>query len=535
MCRITIFMGLALLCVLALENCTTTHKVTERSQLKNTEESGVLRVMTKDKTVYQISSYALRDSVLVCSGTKETGDDDIPFRGELQLSSIAFIQAQSSSFFKGLLVFSACAAFTAIAVGDLQAESHARVDAYTYLYNPNAPRIGGGSRGGGSCPYVYGWDGNRFRLEGEAFAIGWGKALESTTCTMMNTLKPEKGSLRIRLTNERPETHYFNSVRLVGVETAPDISVYADPEGELWPVREQVTHFRAVDNSGRDVSRDLIQRDGLYWHSDTTDFLMSSTFEDCIDLTVPAGLGKHGTSLILHAKNTHMAQSVFSALVGFLGDQTLAFHDAIENDTLMISLMKSWFEEASMKVSVWNGAAWQIIGRVEPEANMVQFSKLLRLPGDAGKGDTLKIRLTCLKDVWKIDALTFDNTLSTPLRSADVKCSSAIGPEGMDVRAVLAASDGQYARLLPPEQINLEFEVLTPPKGKKISYALYVRGYLYEWLPKAEPAAPANMFSNVSRAMRIPLLKSVLQNRQVLLPVIYADWKTQRATYEPKD
>ena len=73
-------------------------------------------------------------------------------------------------------------------------------------------------------------------MEGEAFGIALGKAREMITCTVLSALNTTEQNLKVRITNERPETHFFNTIALQAVEIDQKAKIFADNDQDLWPV-----------------------------------------------------------------------------------------------------------------------------------------------------------------------------------------------------------------------------------------------------------------------------------------------------------
>jgi len=504
--------------VLFNDGCGVTKRITLRSDISDPLETGPLMILTKDSSLYELTNYKLMDSTLVGTGSVRKRGTTQRFDGELKLSGIGYIQAQSLNGFKGLLTVSSTGYFVGWTLSSFT--GHEGFSLQTRITYP------GGS--GHSCPFIYSWDGKRHHMEGEAFGVGLGKALEVTTCVVLNSIKEDQGKLAVRLTNERPETHHFNVVKLVGVECDTNAQVYSDANGILWPVYVQASPIRAEDNSGRIMTDDVSYRDGNYWESNFPERGMSSDFRDAIDLTIVNSNHANEGSIVIHAMNTHLSESVFDNIFSFLGDESLAFVNAAEHDSVMIRILKEWLEESSLKAYIFNGSTWDNIGVIYPEADNIQFSKLIRLKISRQMSDTIRIRLTCLADVWKIDAVGVDWTPVTPLKQNIVPLLSAVGSRGEDLRHVLLTSDEEYAVLLPPDMINLKFRASNPVEGKKTAYAIYVGGYLYEWPSGKGSDALKALSPMISQEMKIPYLKTLLQNKSIFLPVIYSEWRKKR-------
>ncbi len=524
MLRKSVFFVLLVAAISAFsDGCTTTETITRRSQLTDPVGTGTIRVLTNDKTLYELNNYILTDSLLIGVGSLQKNGERLQFRGQLRLSNIAYIQAQGSRFWKGVAATGLIVFFTTQALAALGGEGGS-LNVKEGYYSPYS---GGG--GGSSCPFIYSWDGNRFVLEAEALGIGIGKALELTTCSVLPSLKEDHSQVRIRITNERPETHYFNSVQLEAAEIDCGATVIADSKNTLWPVYQALPPLTAVDQSGNNIIEKVHDRDRKYWESDLSQTSVLSDFQDVIDVSFVRSSSQKEGSLVLHVINTKFVNAVFKNTFQFMGDQSLAFMQAVEHDPELIATLKQWIVECSLKAFLWNGNDWEQIGVVYPEANITPFSRLIRFDTGNFKGDTVKIRLTSLADLWKIDAVQLDWTPVQPLKSRIAKMRSAVGPRGKDLSSTLQHSDNTYAVLFPPEQIELTFDSIHPSHGKKVVYALNVRGYLYEWFPEEKNQTPFTLVKQMSDDTKIPFFKNLLNHKSIFLPLMYSEWKKMKS------
>ena len=150
---------------------------------------------------------------------------------------------------------------------------------------------------------------------------------------------------------------------------------------------------------------------------------------------------------------------------------------------------------------------------------------MIRFRTDNIKGDTVRIQLRCLADVWKLDAVNVDWTPVQPLKTREALLLSAVGPGERDVSAALCKADSQYVVVLPPEQIELTFQSVSPSPGKKITYALNAQGYLYEWFPEKKQEGPLAVAMLIPEAGKIAYLKTLLGFKSLFLPPIYSGWR----------
>ncbi|MGA9408195.1 MAG: hypothetical protein WBW71_13760 [Bacteroidota bacterium] len=504
--------------------CSYNETVTRRSELADPIKTGEISVMTKDKTVFRLENYKLIDSAIVGTGSLDDGIKKVSFSGTIPFSNIEYIQVRKSSVLEGIVAGGAIAIFGITAIEAL-GENHG-LSVTPVITNHNI---------GGSCPFIYSWDGKGYCIEGEAIGVAWGKALELNTCTVLHSFNMDDNAVRIRVSNERPETHYLNSVNLVGVEADASAFVCVDEQKKFWPVHECMPPDRAYDQTGGDITTALRSNDGVYWESNISARTGDSRFYDTVEVVFAKPAFKQTASFVVHAINTRIFDAVIRLMGQILGDQSLAFVDAIEHDPEMIAVLKHWLEESNLKAFVWDGRQWNPMGELKPEANEVAFSKVIRFTAPDVKGDSIRIRLTSLSDVWKLDAVGIDWSAAQPLAPQPVNIISAAGTNGKDFRKTLASDDGDYAVLLPGERIDFTFQPLHPGNGKVITYALNVGGYLHEWFPResnssrdAERTPQFALVSEMSSKAKISFLKALLREEPVFLPLLYSEWQRQK-------
>lgn len=512
--------------LMLLNACTYSEKIYLRSQLLDPLTTGTITVMTLEKKIYRLTNYKLKDSTILGTGFLEDDQTPVPFKGELHFNNIAYVQIQKTSFWRGVKIVVPIVVFGATALAAFDGNNGLLIEPIVSY----RPPIGSG----GSCPFVYSWNGQEYILEAESFGAALGKGLEMNTVSVLNTIKPDADKLKIKITNERPETHFFNAIRLLAVETDDSVTVIADNYNQLWSVKKPVASILAKDHSQRNVTLTLAEPDRMYYESDMKGAAPGGKYEDMVELHFPNPTHAQNGSVIIEAINTKFSISAFNYLFGFLDEQSIEFTDAIDNDPEMIAILNQWLHDASLSVSVWNGTDWEITGALLPEANEIPFSRLIRVTAPPAARDTLKIRLTSLTDVWKLDAVTIDWGYANPLRTKEIRLQTAIHSSGNDVSKELWKNDDQYIVNFPPNEILLSCNAVKPVHGKKIVYALDARGYLYEWIGYSDSVSGHHSHPNIFPSGKLSYVKSLLRNKHIVLPFIYEEWKNIKAKSEAR-
>jgi hypothetical protein len=363
-----------------------------------------------------------------------------------------------------------------------------------------------------------------FSLEGEAFGVAWGKALEMTTCTLLPSLRSDNGLLRVQVRNERPETHYHNQLTMLSAEVPEHTSVAIDTENRLLALSQPVQPVDAWTEDGYSVRHALSHRDSVYWQSSLSSAHAGGSFREMIDLTFLPAWGARKGTLIVNAINTDIFSVVLSQVSGLFGNATLEFIRALENDPELIHRMRLWQEECALRVMVGNGDHWREAGRILPEANAVPFTRAVTLDfGDIG--DTVYIRLECLADVWKIDAIALDRTPPRIIPWSRVPGMISTTGSGQDVALQLASRDERRIVVLPSQTIDMVFPALPTRLNTARVYALEATGYLHEWMPSRKNAPGPLLLASSSD--QITYLKLLLAHRNILLPAIYSEWRAR--------
>lgn len=494
--------------------CGTTVQISDTASLTRPRTTGVISVYATDGAIYRLIDYDLRDSLLAGVGTVTRLGQCSAFQGSVLLDSIGYVEAHHRSVLKGALFVGAAGAV--IALADLSSDGFNVTETAKHY-----PEYTGGS----SCPFIYSWAGDRRTLEGEAIAVALGRAAEMTTSTMLPAIEPdEHGRLRVTIANERFETHQLNRVEMVRYDVQPGTRLVLDESGTAWPVAACRRPVAAEDASGRDAMNPLRSPDGLFWESDLREVTPGSSFQDRLECTFVSPDLPGEVSLVVRAINTTLSGTITEFLDRLLGESWLAFVHAIEHDPEMIGIMRQWTADASLEVAVWDGRSWQTMGRVLPEANVVPFTRLVRCRVPAGAGDTLKVRLSSLTGVWRLDSVALDPQPSRSLPGTNLPLVEARSASTIDPAPSIASEDSAYETLVRGQQLEATFQDSPEPRRGSAAYALRVRGWLYEWqdLP---PESSAEMLMGVSAEDKIEYIKEMIGHKSLFLPPIYAAWK----------
>ena len=477
------------------------------------EENLTFITYNGDQYSLQIASISSQD--ITGTGKKKIKNHDWEdFSGTVSLDSVDIILLDQNSVGTGVL----------LCISGIMLANHFS----NSLQGPDNPTLDFIYPGGSSCPFIYSKTNQGYILEAEAFGTALGKALEFESSSLLPALTSADKTLQVRISNERLETHYINSVSLFAIPHPTQQQVILDTGNKPWSLSHPEKTIYAVDHSGHTITELVSATDGQYWQSDLASTSFTSPLADSIELQFTRPIGCTGASLTIRAINTEFGASVYQSIFRFLGEDALHFIQLMENDPQIISLMKGWIQESALKISYWTSNRWQDADSILPEADAVAFDRLVHLTLPESPDTLMRIKLRSLPDVWKIDAVTIDWTPMQPLAMKPVPLISATGANNDNQTRQILAADHDYTVLLPGDKLEMAFADHTTRNPDQVTYMIGVRGYLHEWLRSPDGNDSLASLGQSFGKDRIESLSFLMQNKRLLLPPIYNDWKKRR-------
>lgn len=478
-------------------------EITQKKQIENLNDYKKLNVLTKDSALITLSEFKLiNDSLLYGKGFRVNGSDKIIYDDTININEVNYIAGEYNNSFASLVSYGALAATLGIIGGSI--ESGSEVSQF-FIYDEE----------GSSCPFLYSINNGEKFIEGEAFGRGLGRAFETTTPIVLKNINNNKKYLDIRFTNERPETHYFNAVDISYVKHSKAKKVISDNNDNLLLVNKNLISPDSAVYNKHQILDKLKAIDNLQFESDEN---ISLNYKDEVELTFKNNSNSNGT-LVLNLVNTYFGTFTYYYLNSILKSDYIRFIDLLENNKEVKSIIEDYVLETSLKIEVWNGSSWDSCGIIKPEADSVYFLKGVKI--ETPKADLVKIRLSSLKDVWKIDYAALDYSYEA-VNNSD-KC--IIINEDEELKSI----DAKYKVLLPGDSLNLAFEGVQSEEDD-ISYVVNTTGYLLPWMMgRNQYYDVVNAPENVNE--KLEFCKNLIKYRSLFYPILYKEWYKQKVKF----
>ena len=331
-----------------------------------------------------------------------------------------------------------------------------------------------------SCPLVYSWDGEAWRLDSGTFGGAITRAATRTDVDNLVYATPDAGRLRLKLANELDETDHVDALSVLVVDHDPDVTVAPDGDGNLHSLGKLQTPLGASDFRGRDVLQLVAAVDELNWQSapfgrspdrpeDIRDGLV-------LEFVRPAGV--NAGKLVIDGRNTTWASYMLTELIGAHGTATDAWYDSLDTQPRFRQQFASLAARTGfLGVSVHTAAGWEHQGYVWEAGPEIAKRQVFPLDLSQVRGDTVRVRLESAPSFWLIDQVALDYTTSQPFTVQEINATQAIDHAGRDVRHLLAAVDEHELVMETGDYVELQFDLPPVEPGKTRSFVLQSTGW----------------------------------------------------------
>jgi hypothetical protein len=327
-----------------------------------------------------------------------------------------------------------------------------------------------------SCPFVYVDGGDGLRFVGEAYSGATSRATQRDDLLPLPALGARA---RMVLSNEARETQLTDRLELVLVDRPPGLRALATPSADALVVGRGAPPRAAADLEGRDVLPLLRDADGAAWQTDLAEAARrpDPPRREGLVATFAAPPGGGPAALELEAGNTPWLDVVFGRFFALFGDRLARYQEQTDLPESRASTL-AWRERegVDLTVEVERAGRWErvaVVPTVGP-ASLRRFA----VPLPPLDGPEVRVRLTGGVGFWTVDRAALAPVRDARPRLLRVAPERAVQSDGGDVRAQLAAADGDYQVLADRgERVELAFALPAVPPGLERDAFLSTSGF----------------------------------------------------------
>jgi hypothetical protein len=332
-----------------------------------------------------------------------------------------------------------------------------------------------------SCPFIYSFDGEDYRLEGEVFGGAIFEAARRTDLLKLNALKENNGHYGIKITNELEETQFVDELKLIVVDHPTGTGIYPSFDGKLHLLSSLLYPKSAQDKDGHDITNDLNEKDDLVWISNpfNRDPDKLEDARDWVELTFDKPTDISKANMLFNVQNTRWGAVMQKEMLALQGDQLDAWYQSLNtSEAARKELMGLMVREGMLQIKVWTDAGWKDVGFIWEVGPAAARDVAVGIDLSAVKSTTLKMRLEFPVGFWAINAVKISYNDQSPSLVSELAPSKAIGHSGQDLMEVLGQSDQKYyAMPTTSDWAHISFKAIPLKKGFKRSFLIKSNGY----------------------------------------------------------
>lgn len=366
------------------------------------------------------------------------------------------------------------------------------VDVVVVAAIASAPVTGGVAATGGSCPFIYSFNGNKYVLDSETFGGAIFRSAQRTDVDNLDHLAEAAGTYRVKLTNELQETQYVDELKLLVVDHPRNTSVVPSFSGSLHTFTSPLLPIQASDFRGNEVRVLVTTKDDQIWVSNPFGRSPENKTEgrDGLLLEFQRPANATAAKLLCNVQNTLWASYLQGGLLALHGRELPNWYALMNSSAAArAALVQAMIREGMLQIKLWNGASWQEAGFVWEVGPSVPKDQAVRLDLKNIPGEILRIKLESTAGFWMINHVAIDFTPDAEIKVTELAPVQGFDHLHRDVREVLTNNDGRYYEM-PTTQDWAELVFVTPPriKGHQRSVLLKSSGYYEIHVPaEGEP------------------------------------------------
>jgi hypothetical protein len=335
------------------------------------------------------------------------------------------------------------------------------------------------SGGGGSCPFIYSWDGQQYYFDHEAYPFAVMKSAETTSYDRLKHLKTVDGEYRLKIEQVLNEIDWTDSFELYVVDHPGDDSfVMPDLQGNMHTIKELIQPISAYEKNGDDCLEDVKYLDDKIWKDSifNADVNDESTLRNWITLTFPKPEGTTEAKLMLSVKKQITITQEWEFFINVIGENYWNLWQKIMENPILTELYLDMYErEISLRIEVWNGTEWVLQDSISAgDALWDDFLAVLDI--SEIEGDMLQVRLKSTTAHYEINYAGIDYSEDEPMIVNKIDPYYAVKNGEEDISAALESPDENYVTLLPNDVIELRYEAVPESEWKR-DFTIAAKGY----------------------------------------------------------
>ncbi len=309
-----------------------------------------------------------------------------------------------------------------------------------------------------SCPFIYAFDGESYKLCGEIYSGAIHPPLERHDYLPLPALKPANNEYLIKMTNEVHEIQYTNLTELLVIDHPMNSDVLVDKYGVPHTLTALQSPKAALNLKDESILDQITRIDSLNYMGDAVK--EENNLLDGIILSFDRPQNADTAKLVVWAKNSFWLDYIYGQFYNLFGN---VYHDWFEEQkTAPASRMQKWAMDQGIPLAVYleKNGEWEFVDYFNVIGPLAPKKDVLAIDVSDIQANEVKIKLEFGFLFWEIDFLAMDFSADLPVQKNKVTLKSALDQDGLDVANLLFHDDSSYQVLAEiGEHVSLKFPV----------------------------------------------------------------------------
>jgi hypothetical protein len=335
---------------------------------------------------------------------------------------------------------------------------------------------------GGSCPFIYSFDGAHYVIDAEPYGGSICKGLKRTEWCVLHHCKEVGGAYELLMTNELDETQYTDELKLLAVDHPCSLFVGPDVSGKIHTFSRPLIPLSAEDRSGENILALCAAQDGQRWTGSMKRFDPDGKDEPRDTLTFRFAKPRNAASakLLINAGTTDWGEAMGKRFLAMYGSGVDRWYDEVDKGGAAYERIMKWYRDEGLymlKLQVHTREGWKTRATILGAGPVVAADRVYVIDIHDAPGDTLSVRLAPPAGFWTIDWVAADYTADAPITVHEIPSLHALNRTGGDVRMMLDSIDNNWHVAEKGDSVRMVFPAPPPAKGLGRTVVLKANGY----------------------------------------------------------
>ncbi|MCX6161188.1 MAG: hypothetical protein NTV87_07620, partial [Ignavibacteriae bacterium] len=347
-----------------------------------------------------------------------------------------------------------------------------------------------------SCPYIYSFDGTKYIYDAEPLGGVICEGLMRTDYSRLEHLAPDtQGKFKLLIRNENDEQQFLDEIKLLSVSHNKGSFVTPNPEGEFFEYKNVNPPVSVTDESGKDITKFLSEKDDIKWQTDLQSAALSvpNSGKHTLKFKFKKPDGAKSALIFFNGGTALWGSGMVKSMLELRGDKVDDWYKSVNEGGEEFLKLYSFMEREELfflKVNLLENGKYTVKTYIPGGGPKVDEDKIIRLPLENVSGEYIEFTLNPPAGYWKIDqiGMIFDYEIAGKENIQTINASFGKDQDGNDITSSLSKKDKDYYRMpLVGNKSDLYFDVPAGFDRTKNEIFLKTTGWYEVNIDKTKP------------------------------------------------